>query len=590
MRKFWVLTLLVLIGVVLPLAAQKRGVGLEGGAVDIVDARGEVVGNFTEAHALVIGECEYNNGWRRLPGAKEDAAAVKKLFEEQGFNVITLNDASSRSLRSGITNFLDKYAFNPNARIILYFAGHGATVDLGGRRMGYIVPVDAPSLSNNANFLQTAIPMTQFETWAKQYTSRHILFIFDSCFAGTVFRSQGSAPPAINRLTSQPVRQFITSGDADEEVPDESIFRRELEHALRNAAADTNKDGYVSGTELGLYLFDRVSNYMNGKQNPRIGKLNDTNLDKGDFIFAVSAGSTPPPPPPTTPLIKIDSPPTEVPQGKTEYFIGSWVANVEYNGSFDTYRITLLANGSCTIKIENGNTQQETNGNWSWDGSTFKLKATFRNAAISNQRSIDWTSRVSYSGSNSFNIIARAAANDSKSLIRFTFFRESSNASSITYKVGDKGPAGGIIFYDRGFIADGWRYLEAAPTDFTAHWVAYEKGVFDTDTLVGSGKQNTQIIVDRMKLLKENNRPAQICAIMDVNGYKDWFLPSKDELDLMYRNLNKKGLGGFSNNWYWSSSYEEEENQCAWFQDFSSGEQYSDYAENPGSVRAIRAF
>jgi formylglycine-generating enzyme required for sulfatase activity len=283
-RAFSFAAILILLFSVAPVRAQSRG-----GELEIVDHGGGVVGRFTNAHALVIGESEYNNGWRRLPGVKKDVASIKKLFEEQGFTVETIEDANSRNLERGITNFLDRYGYESDARIILYFAGHGATVDLGGRRMGYIIPVDAPPARNSGDFLQAAIPMTQFETWAKKYTSRHILFIFDSCFAGSVFRSQASAPPAISRLINQPVRQFITSGDADEEVPDESIFRREFEHALRNGAADMNGDGYVSGTELGLYLFDRVSNYMNGRQNPRVGKLNDTNLDKGDFIFTTGS-------------------------------------------------------------------------------------------------------------------------------------------------------------------------------------------------------------------------------------------------------------------------------------------------------------
>jgi tetratricopeptide (TPR) repeat protein len=256
-----------------------------GGELEIIASDGVVVGIFSQAYALVIGESEYTNGWRRLPGVKDDLAAITKLFQEQGFIVETIENANNSNLRNGITNFLDRYGYIQDARIIVYFAGHGATLDLNGRKMGYIIPVDAPPARNNRDFLQAVIPMTQFETWAKQYTSRHILFVFDSCFAGSVFRSQPSAPPAINRLINQPVRQFLTSGDADEEVPDESIFRRELEHALRNGAADMNNDGYVSGTELGLYLFNKVSNYRDGKQNPRIGKLNDANLDKGDFIF-----------------------------------------------------------------------------------------------------------------------------------------------------------------------------------------------------------------------------------------------------------------------------------------------------------------
>jgi len=159
-----------------------------------------------------------------------------------------------------------------------------------------------------------------------------------------------------------------------------------------------------------------------------------------------------------------------------------------------------------------------------------------------------------------------------------------------TYKVGDFGPAGGIIFFDRGFISDGWRYLEAAPagTDFPAQWGAYEKDVAGTGTAVGSGKHNTQRIVERLKALGENNCAAQICVGMEINGYKDWFLPSKDELDLMYKNLKQKGLGGFSNNWYWSSSQSFNKHAC--YQSFSDGVQDRNYKDIAHSVRAVRAF
>jgi len=164
----------------------------------------------------------------------------------------------------------------------------------------------------------------------------------------------------------------------------------------------------------------------------------------------------------------------------------------------------------------------------------------------------------------------------------------SSGTSGKTYKIGDTGPAGGIIFYDRGFVADGWRYLEAAPTDFATQWGADGQNITGTDTVIGSGKRNTQIIADRLKQLGESNRAAQICAGMDVNGYKDWFLPSKDELDLMYKNLKQKGLGGFSNNGYWSSS--QNNNDYALFQRFNDGGQVTTVKYTSFSVRAIRAF
>jgi TolB-like protein len=169
-----------------------------------------------------------------------------------------------------------------------------------------------------------------------------------------------------------------------------------------------------------------------------------------------------------------------------------------------------------------------------------------------------------------------------------------------TYMIGDTGPAGGIIFYDRGFTADGWRYLEAAPAraEFSAEWGSYEKDVSGTRTDIGSGKRNTQIIVERLRSLGENNRAAQVCAAMDINGYKDWFLPSKDELDLMYTNLRQKGLGSFrttdfgATNWthiYWSSS-QGEDDRFAWYQFFSNGFQHYYVRYSTVSVRAVRAF
>jgi hypothetical protein len=159
-----------------------------------------------------------------------------------------------------------------------------------------------------------------------------------------------------------------------------------------------------------------------------------------------------------------------------------------------------------------------------------------------------------------------------------------------TYKIGDTGPAGGIVFYDRGFTGDGWRYLEAAPAgaEFTAEWGAYQQNAANTIAAVGFGRQNTQIIVERLKALGETNKAAQICAALDINGYKDWFLPSKDELNLMYRNLKQKGLGGFSNNWYWSSS--QYVARDSWYQNFGNGNQDSFYKNNASSVRAVRAF
>jgi TolB-like protein len=161
---------------------------------------------------------------------------------------------------------------------------------------------------------------------------------------------------------------------------------------------------------------------------------------------------------------------------------------------------------------------------------------------------------------------------------------------TITYKVGGFGPANGYIFYDKGVFSNGWRYLEAAPaeTEFTVPWGAYGNNVSGTSFAPGTGKRNTQLIVDYLRGIRESGKAAQLCVSLDFDGYKDWFLPSKDELNLMYVNLKQKGLGGFQGGWYWSSS--QGDNYLAWVQKFSDGYQYVGFRNLSFSVRAVRAF
>ena len=150
-----------------------------------------------------------------------------------------------------------------------------------------------------------------------------------------------------------------------------------------------------------------------------------------------------------------------------------------------------------------------------------------------------------------------------------------------TYNIGDKGPAGGIIFFDKGYFSDGWQYLEVASRDApTAHWGSNVNG---TREGIGTGKQNTTLIVQT----DETGTTAHRCQEYRQGGYSDWFLPSKDELNLMYQNLKQKGLGGFSNTYYWSSSVTR-----GWvtIQRFNDGSQASDEPNRTNSVRACRQF
>jgi len=158
--------------------------------------------------------------------------------------------------------------------------------------------------------------------------------------------------------------------------------------------------------------------------------------------------------------------------------------------------------------------------------------------------------------------------------------------------IGGTGPAGGLIFYDKGLVSDGWRYLEAAPvsTEWTGiQWGSYETLIGGTEVGIGTGQANTTTIVTWLDSNSETDRAAQLCVALTEGDYSDWFLPSKEELGLMYTNLKKDyGVGGFSVDGYWSSSEYDAYN--AWFQQFSNGSPFYTTKSNLYRVRAVRAF
>jgi hypothetical protein len=244
------------------------------------------------SYALLIGVSNYTAGWPRLPGVLQDLEDVEKSLKSHGFEVLILKDPDSVRLVSGIKDFINRYGLEPENRILIYFAGHGHTEKLAyGDEMGYIVPSDAPNPNvDKKGFKAKALDMQQFESFARTIESKHALFVFDSCFSGSLFAITRAIPESISYKTSRPVRQFMTSGSADESVPDKSVFKSQFIEGI-GGEADSDRDGFVTGTELGNFLESRVVNYSNGCQHPQYGKIREQNLDKGDFVFQ-PAGKT----------------------------------------------------------------------------------------------------------------------------------------------------------------------------------------------------------------------------------------------------------------------------------------------------------
>lgn len=121
----------------------------------------------------------------------------------------------------------------------------------------------------------------------------------------------------------------------------------------------------------------------------------------------------------------------------------------------------------------------------------------------------------------------------------------------LSLKIGDIGPGGGLVFY-----IEGTRAWECSEVLGSSNWEGAKS----------------------------------LCSEYRGGGYSDWYLPSKDELDLVYINLRITGkISG--NDWFWSSSEDDYNIDIyAWGQRFSDGYQSGYGKKGTLSVRAVRAF
>ncbi|MBM3428429.1 MAG: DUF1566 domain-containing protein [Bacteroidetes bacterium] len=149
---------------------------------------------------------------------------------------------------------------------------------------------------------------------------------------------------------------------------------------------------------------------------------------------------------------------------------------------------------------------------------------------------------------------------------------------------------GGKVAYifqpgDAGFVVGETHGLIAAAQDLPGlyQWGCLGIAISGADgQAIGTGAQNTLDIVNA-----GCGVAAQACADLVLNGYSDWFLPSFQELAQLYNNRNS--IGGFQNNWYWSST-ESDSNNAVGFQ-FGIN-YYLSFGKNDGqiAVRAVRGF
>ena len=155
------------------------------------------------------------------------------------------------------------------------------------------------------------------------------------------------------------------------------------------------------------------------------------------------------------------------------------------------------------------------------------------------------------------------------------------NFSTSAFSVG-MSYGGGKIFYIDATGQHG--FISATTNQTSSTWGCSGKLLTGcSGTVIGTGQSNTTAIVNGCTT---TGIAARFCNDLVLNAYIDWYLPSKDELNLMYQ--QRTIIGGFSATSYWSSS--QATDTTAVILSFSSGLKANGAKTSTYYVRAIRSF
>jgi hypothetical protein len=423
MKKFCIV--LVVLFCIVPSISAQRGSANVTGEVEIVDAR--TVTAAGKQWAVFIAIDEYREKEPLLYPVK-DAQEIKNILLEyyhiDEVRELYNRDATAAAIRQLLAELVDKTGYNDS--VFVFHAGHGISEDRT-RTPAWIAYDGVEDI-----YAQTGwVSHLQIRSMLDSMRARHVFLISDSCYSGDLVDSRrGGTPETIINYPAaydSKSRQAMSSG-ASEKVEDVSEFASRLKDTLLRTEMP-----YITPD----YLWSQIK-YVETMRplftQPILAAIpRSSHVPGGSFLFfrknprqnvtVITAPVQETIPSTITPPDSVQEQPTQGLPGEYAYFIGSWIATVENNMSYDTYQINLSANGRCTVKLTNDIAEQETTGNWSWDGSMFRLNAVFRNAAITYQQNIQWVSIVNFGGgNNAFNILGRAATNGSP--VRFTFFRD----------------------------------------------------------------------------------------------------------------------------------------------------------------------
>jgi len=249
---------------------------------------------YDNSWALIIGIDKYQY-IQNLNYAVKDANAFKSLlidnynFPESNVTLLLNEDATYNNIRKKFS-LITKSAKEQD-RVLIYFAGHGETMDLpGGGEKGYLIPVGGDS----EDLYLTSIPMDELKNISLMSKAKHILYLVDACYGGiAAIGSRGLAQTTgsnyIKKVTKNISRQVISAGGRGEKVIEKpewghSAFMKNIISALLFGNGDLNGDNVITANELGLFLSEKVTIDSENQQTPQYGRMTS---DEGEFVFFI---------------------------------------------------------------------------------------------------------------------------------------------------------------------------------------------------------------------------------------------------------------------------------------------------------------
>ena len=256
---------------------------------------GDEIQIYDDSWALIIGINKYTN-WPPLDYAVNDANSIRDLlinkfgFKTDHIFLLTDEDATLRKIKDTLSDLGE--IVGKNDRAIIYFSGHGQSLDLeSGGQMGFLIPVDGSTKNNR--LYSSSLAMSDIKAISNFIPAKHILYLVDACYSGLLASTQKGLSTNdklyLRQITLARGRQIITAGGKGEvsyERPEwgHGAFTYKLLEGLETGLADLNDDGIITSSELGNYLKSKVPRISNFKQTPRFKYLTD---DEGEFVFLI---------------------------------------------------------------------------------------------------------------------------------------------------------------------------------------------------------------------------------------------------------------------------------------------------------------